>query len=315
MKGTGAGWDSCLYRIFVVLGILLIVAVTIGTALTQPPGSKLPIYAGVCSVAGFVAIFLLYWVVQIIIKGYNTPKAVDLTLKQDVNNPAILENWQVLFASMAVNTIDPATMKQLEKQGRSTQNTWFILTMVLTICPITLMVPYIFGFVDWSIIQYGVACYVGLVVVMVVVSIVLGNRSAKISNDLYFTPLGLKLTELPQVMLSGDSPRVRGGTVVEGLRFNRPVRITMDIAHVSVEINFPAPPFTINSQGGQLQADSNAPKEVLELLQTLPKAKYWGGAKFQSNGHSLISECPIDGVNSWLYDLWLIERILEKLKS
>ena len=48
MKGTGAGWDSILYRVYIIGGLIGVVAVTIGTVIFFDPQRRtmLPVYTG-----------------------------------------------------------------------------------------------------------------------------------------------------------------------------------------------------------------------------------------------------------------------------
>ena len=76
MKGTGAGWDSVLYRVFIIGGLVGIVIVTIlASVFFDPQGrTMLPVYAG----GGCVTIFLLgilgYWWYQFLFAGYMDAK-------------------------------------------------------------------------------------------------------------------------------------------------------------------------------------------------------------------------------------------------
>jgi hypothetical protein len=272
-----------------------------------------PLYAGAGLVAALLVLFILYWLVQIIINGYGKPKAVDLSKKKNINDPDILEDWNILFASMAVKDVPLDEMKKLEKKGGSTLVMWFMWVVLITICPMILMLPYIFGFVEWSIIKYGVGCYIGLLFVMMVASAILAGRSAQIGNELYFVPLGLTLTELPQVSVAAGSPRVRGGTAAEGVRFGRLVRIRMDAGGVTVEVTSPHAAFSIKSAGNELQTENGTSHAVLEVLRNVRPSTRWKGAHVTGNGQVVTAHRPMDGLNSWVFDLWLIERILEKM--
>jgi hypothetical protein len=100
MPGTGAGWDSCLYRIFLVGGILTVIGGVVFAVITQPDNSQLPLYIGVGGMAIFMVLMVGYWIVQIVFLGYGSMKAPDLTQTKNVNDLSILQNWDTLFTAM-----------------------------------------------------------------------------------------------------------------------------------------------------------------------------------------------------------------------
>jgi hypothetical protein len=75
------------------------------------------------------------------------------------------------------------------------------------------------------------------------------------------------------------------------------------------------PPFEIRSQEGKLVADKDAPEAVTEALKGLRKAKRWRGVKVTGGSEGIGVERESPGQNMWLYDLWLIERLLESIEN
>lgn len=320
MQGTGAGWDSCLYRIFVVGGIFAVVGGIVASVVLLPDNSRIPLYIGIGGMAVFMVLLIGYWTVQIVFKNYGSPKAPDLSEPGDISDIAVLKDWNTLFSAMAIAGGDPEEMKRMEKQGRSSLVTWFMWAAVIGLCPIALMIPYALGLVEWSMIRYGVFFYLGLVIVMWLVSqFSTLKRSTEASEAIYFAPLGLKIMQLPEVgigSIGGDArPMVRGGTVVEGARHGRAVKISLGMSEVNTEIRIKSPGFVIKSQDGSLIADAVAPQAIHDALRGLRKAKRWEGLEVYGDTEGIVATRPQKGVNMWLYDLWLLERIASEIQA
>ncbi len=315
MKGTGAGWDSCLYRIFIVFGLLGIVGGTVITALTQPPNSKLPLYVGVGGVMLFLLVSMGYWAIQIVLKGYNNLKVPDMALRGNVNDLSILQNWDKLFSAMTLPGVDIEAVKKAVRMGNASMIIWFLWLVVIGLCPIMLMIPYIFELLPWGFVAVGVVMYIGLVFFMMILTAFLANRTQNASNIALFGPLGLKLTVSPRVFFALSGPKVRGGSVAEGMRHGRAVRVTFGILNTDTQVACPSPGFSITSNGGELQAEAGAPQAVNEALRGLQKAAYWQGLQIQSDANSLTASRDGGVTTLWLYDLWLIERIINELEK
>jgi hypothetical protein len=319
MKGTGAGWDSCLYRIFIVGGILTVIAGVVIAVIVTPDDSQIPVQIGVGGMALFMALVIGYWAYQIMVKGYGSPKAVDPGLSTDVNDLTVLQSWNSLFAAMTIHGGDPEKMKEMEKQGRSSLATWYGWAAVIGLGPIILMIPFAFGWRDWSFIRYGVMVYLGLVVLMILFTGPLMRRATQASQAIYLSPLGLELTELPEVGLipgvDGPRPKVQGASVLEGERFGRRVRIEMDGWRVTTFVQARTPAFVIRGGDGKLHVEHDAPTAVSNTLKGLRKAKRWVGLEMNGGPQGVEAVRSGRGDNMWLYDLWLIERILRESES
>jgi hypothetical protein len=181
------------------------------------------------------------------------------------------------------------------------------------------MLPYIFGLVEWGTIRYGVYAYLGLVVLMAAATPFFMRRSVEANQAIYLAPLGLTQTALPEVGLipstDGPRPAVRGASVIEGKRFGRAVRIELDLLQVTTMVRAKIKPFTIRSQQGDLVTETNTPPAVVEALKSLRKAKRWQGLEMHGDVDGIVAVRPKRGVNMWLYDLWLIERILKEMQE
>jgi len=62
-------------------------------------------------------------------------------------------------------------------------------------------------------------------------------------------------------------------------------------------------------------ADKDAPEAVIGALKGLRKAKRWRGVRVTGGSEGIGIERESPGQNMWLYDLWLIERLLESIEN
>jgi len=72
------------------------------------------------------------------------------------------------------------------------------------------------------------------------------------------------------------------------------------------------PRFEIRSQDGKLVTGSDTLQAMTQALKGLRKAKRWRGIKVTGGLDGIGIERESPGQNMWLYDLWLIERLLEE---
>jgi hypothetical protein len=314
MKGTGAGWDSCLYRIFIVGGFLFVIGSTVITAILSPDDGQMALYVGIGSVSVFMVLIIGYWIVQIVFLGYGSLQPADLSQKHDRNDLSILSSWNSLFAAMVTEGGDAEAMKKAARKGNSSLIIWFLWSAVIGLFPILLMVPYVFGLLEWSYLRYGVIFYLGVIVMMCFVTIFLGGRAAEAGEEVMLAPLGLKLTGLPDVVPTGTGVGVRGATLMEGIRFGRAIRITVGVGQVTTQVQYAAPLFVVKNRAGDLEAEDGTPGPVQDALKPLRKAKRWESLEVTGDKDGIIARRNRKGQNMWLYDLWLIERIVNEFE-
>ena len=63
---------------------------------------------------------------------------------------------------------------------------------------------------------------------------------------------------------------------------------------------------------GKFVLTEDLPEEVHSALKSLRKARRWVGVKLAGTPEGVTVERQACGVNLWLYDLWLAERLLEQ---
>ena len=103
-----------------------------------------------------------------------------------------------------------------------------------------------------------------------------------------------------------------GATVFNGSRRGRLVHVETIGKHSYTWVQAETPPFKIHSRAGKLVADEDAPQAVMEALKGLRKAKRWRGVEVTGGPEGIGIERESKGQNMWLYDLWLIERLLSE---
>ena len=100
MPGTGAGWDSILYKVYIIGGILTIVAITLVVGFLDPAGEGpfwIPLVFG--PVTLYMAGILGYWWVKLLFGGYADPKRWVEEDGDDVDIPARYRGHDVIAAA------------------------------------------------------------------------------------------------------------------------------------------------------------------------------------------------------------------------
>jgi len=85
-------------------------------------------------------------------------------------------------------------------------------------------------------------------------------------------------------------------------------------AITTIEVALPA--FELAGDGGTVSAESEVPTEVRGVLAQLrPSPEIWDQLRITAGPNGITANRPavIDPLNSWLYDLWLCERIAAAL--
>jgi hypothetical protein len=75
------------------------------------------------------------------------------------------------------------------------------------------------------------------------------------------------------------------------------------------------PDFEISIAGGKLAAGTGDHGAVRRVLRGLRKSRRWQGVEVRGDADGVKGEHLSRGRNMWLYDLWLIERLLGKIEA
>jgi len=305
MKGTGAGWDSILYRVFIIGGLIGIV-VAVGTSILFDPQGRtmLPVYTGGGCATLFLVGILAYWWAQFLFAGYGEAKRKSTELEVRAPEIASLKSWQTLFEAMVAWGGDQEAMEATRKRTHNPMLEWFGWATVLALFPLVNVWLYLFGVISQEFfLAYIRPAIVILAVLMLVRTyfLVRGANNAS-EEETIFAPLRLRLIEPPK---SRSAPKI-----LEGQRHGRTVHIKAKGGHCITQVSGGAPSFEVHTQEGKFLLTEGLPQDVYAAMKGLRKAKRWVGVKLTGGPDGVTVERDARGLNLWLYDLWLAERLL-----
>jgi hypothetical protein len=306
VKGTGAGWDSILYRVFIIGGLIGIIAVAVGTSILFDPQGRtmLPVYAGGGCATLFLVGILVYWWAQFLFAGYGDARRK--SNETEVRAPEIssLKSWYTLFEAMVAWGGDWEAMEVTQKQTRNPMLEWFGWATVLALFPLVNVWLYLFGVLSQeTFLRYIRPAIVVLAVLMLVRTYFLMRGADNASDEeTIFAPLGLRLVEKPK---SRSAPKI-----LEGQRHGRGVHIRVKGRHCITQVSGAMPIFEVETKEGKFLLTEELPQDVYTALKGLRKAKRWAGVKLAGGPDGVTVERDARGLNLWLYDLWLAERLL-----
>ena len=146
-----------------------------------------------------------------------------------------------------------------------------------------------------------------------------GLDQAYAGVDREFAPLGLHLTERPQIRFGtrldlNSSAGMRmthemeGPMIFEGTRHGRGVHVQIEDGQSVVHVAAPAPEFKAKSRYGKLQATEGG-EQVAQALASLPVSNRWTGVKVSGGAEGITIARKTKSNESWVYDLWLAEAL------
>jgi hypothetical protein len=240
-----------------------------------------------------------------------------------IDDPVLLTDWNSLFAAMAVGG-DPAQvrrdLRRLQMSSRRGMTIFMAFTTVLALFPVC---GFIFGFMSFTgispLFPVFVVVYVLGAIVAQAVFLVIGTRG-QTSFAQMLAPLGLTVTHSPDIgraiAAKAGGLTIHDNVVIEGQRFNRPVRIEINGAETLTTVGTPVAAFNVTSGSGQFTVSPGAPDGVVEVLRTLRDPNRW--KKMDISGDATAIRVRRRGASTgteWLTDLWLAERIAEHTRA
>ena len=330
MKQLHSGWDYKLYKIYLwgglpLLVIFILVSVLVFDATSLPgPQAFLTIIGPVMLWFGGI---VLYWWWVFLFKGNIELQELAQTQGQAQEIPGIpaLKSWNTLHQAMALNGGDVQALIENAKKANRPIIVWYgsLNLLVLWIfCPVTLGS---FGIIPSNKTTLGI--WVGGVIVWVIAMLVgtpaMLSWGTKSAGDAYLAPLGLAVTRTPGLtvdvigLLMGGGQRLipDGPAIVEGERYGRLVHIETIDKHSLTVLQARLPEFIVQSNDGKLTPDEDAPGEAVKALDSLRKAKRWKGITVHSGPEGIGVQRESKGTNMWLYDLWLVEYLADRLNG
>lgn len=321
---TGAGWDSIIYRAYIIGGLVVVVAVTVAVGSLAPWAEEAEwMLLVIAPVTLWVIGILAYWWVLFLFGGYTEPERLVKETEDDTPEIKALKSWPTLSEAMTIHGGDVEELKKLEKAPRRPVLEWFgWVSFFVLYC---LSNPWLtaLGLLTPERQRYFAAGVIGLIVFIMARTYFLLGARVTAGEYAYLRPLGLAVVERPTI----DFKRIArtavegpwgliagGGVVLEGIRHHRPVQVVVDSQRNYTVVQAEVPAFTVESGEGKLVADGRAPQAVKESLKELRQAKRWVGLELHAGPEGIVIErVPGRRQNMWLYDLWLAERMLEAL--
>jgi len=326
MPGTRAGWDSILYRVYIIGGILVIVAIALVVGFLDPAGKGpfwIPLMLG--PVTLWMVGILGYWWVKLLFGGYTEPER--WVEEEGDDTPAVkaLSSWSKLSEAMTVHGGDMDELEKLEKAARRPVLEWYGWTNVFVLYCLGGGWLMALDIITPETQRYFVMGLIGLIVFIMVRTYFLLGASIGAGEYAYLRPLGLTVVEhpmldlkrFPRTLVQGPWGLVTGGAnVLAGFRHGRPVQVVVEGKRNYTIVEADVPPFTVESREGKLVPGEDAPQAVKESLRELRKAKRWVDMELRAGPEGIVVErTPGRRQNMWLYDLWLAERLLEAARS
>jgi hypothetical protein len=326
MKSLHEGRDYQLYKVYIWGGLALIVIyIALVAIIESMMDFKLPDHwiLGIVSapITPWVMGALAYWWWVFLVKGNQEFKESIQERSESVPEISELKNWSRLHTTMSLSGGSVEEMLAAEKASRGPVVIWYGLMNVFVL--------WILGnFWVWVIFQnslpenYIMKVWVpGVIVIMVLFFIgtpFLVSRAYKEGENAYMAPLGLIMGDAALgegnfrgIQAIADAAKQKGAVVFSGSRRERLVGVVVIGKHCFTWVRQELPAFEIKSDDGKLMVDKQAPDAVRTALKELRKAKRWTGIKLTSGSKGIWVERESPGENMWLYDLWLIERVLE----
>lgn len=315
MRGFRTSAIYGIVGVFVVAGLCIV----IGTTVADPtdPDPKLA-YGLIFGVIG------LYLVGLFALQRRDVRRAAAGDARgssggpREVDNPTAMDDGE-LWAAMAVKPIDRKAVKaRAAAWGMASRS----INLGIVICIlIFLTVPPIYLLDTWVTLYAGVplimlcALYGAFRVIGSGGDIDQGFENA----DTAMRPLGLKMTSRPDLQFEARMPpmwganaRLRGAMVLEGKRHGRKVVVHQDGAISEVVVSGSVTSFKAKARDGRIKGEEDTPAAVAEVLAEIPNSTRWKGVKIHG-GSAGIAIQRDKSVQDWLCDLWLAERLEERL--
>jgi hypothetical protein len=315
MRGFKTSGVYGIVGVFVVAGLCILIA----TTLVDPTDSDPKLAFGL--IFGVIGVYLIG---LFTLQSRDVRRAAAGDAKgssggaQEVDNPTTMEDGE-LWAAMAVKPIDDdATKARAEMWGAARRS--IRLGMVVCVL-IFLTVPPIYLFDTF------VTLYVG--VPLIVIAALYGSIRAVGSGgevdqgfentDIAMRPLGLSMAARPDLKFEprmppmwGANARLRGPLILEGKRHGRKVTMLQESTNSEVTVSGSVPSFKAKVRDGRIKGEDDTPAAVQEALAAIPNSPRWKGVKVHG-GSAGIAVQRDKSLQDWLCDLWLAERLEERL--
>lgn len=309
---------------FAIVGILVVAALVVVIGLSADPQDANPkLQYGL--IFGVLGIFIFAW---LFLQGRDISAAEDAAKRStaraaasgpgEVENPTTMEEAD-LWAAMAVKPISGDAAKARADMWAPARSSRRLGILIFAL--IFLTVPPIYLFDTF------VTLYVG-VPLIVLAALYGAARALRSGGELdqgfdragaTMEPLGLRLTARPEVEfeprmppLWGANARLRGPMVLEGKRHGRAVTVKQEDTTSVTTVNGSTPSFEAKARDGRIRPAKDAPAAIAAALEEIPNSTRWKGVSVRGGRGGVVVERK-GNRGDWLCDLWLAERLAEKL--
>ena len=321
------------YKVWLVCGMGTIVAVMVALGLNDPGNQDLVFVALVMVGVYLAGIFYFQF------RGLNrigaepgTPATAATTEAGDEPGFGLPADWQSLIAALAIEPLDPAA--QRAATGATTGIVRSQLKYAVVLCIAILIGVALFyagaGGVLRPLGEGGPGFPVALIPVFVLIAygvlrIPFTLAAAQASSDAYLEPLGLAVTQMPQVGVrprygyggSGMQTDVSGPTIIAGERHGRRVEIRLDAMQSQTTVGGSAPAFKIEGDDGRLAASERTPAALRKLVEQIGPDQRWTEIELSGTADGIVASRRLRsgqaGEQLWMADLWLAERLADAL--
>jgi hypothetical protein len=240
---------------------------------------------------------------------------------------AALSSWTELHAAMALRGGDQTVVARARRRGRRAMAEflfWQALAVAGALAGGWLRaydVEEVAGIETeptlWAVMALGP---VAILVIRMVMPGGIFNRAFASAQDELLSPLGLRYQRAPGIALvprADGSPRplVRGRATISGERYDRHVEARFERGGSELRIDARSPAFEVRSEAGKLVASPAAPPAAHGVVDELRRAKRWRGVKVSGGPDGIVVRRRGLRGEPWLYDLWLGERLAERLEA
>lgn len=300
-----------LVGVFVVAGIAIVIALSADSSNPNPKLQEGLIF-------GVIAVFV---VALLLFQRGDMNKAASGDARSyakgphEVDDPTKLADGE-LWAALAVHPIDDDAVKarrEVWDAGRRSLKLGAVIFVLifLSVPPIYLFNTFVPLFIGGALIAiaalYGSYRAIGP-----------GGEvdSGYDRMDRAMKPLGMSLTERPQVRMvtraptmPGYSARLIGPTAMTGERHGHKVDVLQESGQSEVTVHASVPEFEARAKGGRFAAEDGA-SNAAAVLSSLGASDRWNGVKVHGGRGGVVVDRTGDP-SAWLCDLWLAERIAD----
>ena len=238
-----------------------------------------------------------------------------------VPDATALRSAATLRAAMAVQGGDPEARRRAERSGRAAIAEFLAWQFLVVAGVVGGFWIFTGGRFDRGIDPGVMPIWIAIVVapaVLLAIRLATGLLGKGLdAGETQLAGLGLASQSAPTVALAatpaGPRPRVRGEARLLGSRHGRTVEVSDRGSSSTVVVRAEVPTFELSSEDGKLRASPGAPAEVVDAVRPLRRAKRWRGVELIADRDRVTVERRERLAEGWLYDLWLVEMLLDRL--